>query len=176
MDMITAADYPTRYTAFKRPGVLVMAGEVEERGGFEAAVYQNLRPNAFYPHIENDGVYVEVIGLAKANGKGVRAWLVDGQASQTDRARAQKRVLRQHPDLAAALADVEGVVAELEAFVAATVTAPRPEGDARARPRADRARAERDRRPRSRRERVARGARGDEARQGDRRPGPRARA
>lgn len=123
MDRITTTEYPTRYTAFDRPGVLVLAGQVEERGGFEAAVYQTLRQNAFYPHIDNDGVYVEVIGLAKANGKGVRAWLVDAHASQTDRARAQKRVLRQHPDLAAALADVEAVVAELEAFVAATVAA-----------------------------------------------------
>lgn len=123
MDRITTTEYPTRYTAFDRPGVLVLAGQVEERGGFEAAVYQTLRQNAVYPHIDNDGVYVEVIGLAKASGKGVRAWLVDGHASQPTREREQRRVLRQHPDLAAALADVEAVVAELEAFVAATVAA-----------------------------------------------------
>lgn len=118
MQTETTAEYPTRYAAFDRAGVLFVAAKPEERGGFEAAVYANLRQNARWPHIE-DGVYVEVIGLAKANGKGVRAWLVDAHATLPDETRAQKRVLRQHADLAAAIADAAVAIAELESFVAA---------------------------------------------------------
>ena len=112
------AEYPTRYAAFREPGIMFQSTKVEARGGYEAAAYSRQVDNVAWPGI-TDGVYVEVIGLARERGSGVRGWLVDAQASRPDAERLQLNRTRIFPahELLAAIEYARQLAAELESFV-----------------------------------------------------------
>jgi len=52
-------DSPTRYVAFKNPGVWIEHEALENRGGFEWAAYSEPYQNVYYEHL-GDGIFIEI--------------------------------------------------------------------------------------------------------------------
>lgn len=106
-----ATQYPTRYDAHDRPGIIFEHPQPKESGGFEWAAFSDPMTNVHYPHLE-DGVYASIYSFQD------KRLAVEVHACRPDRGRAQKVFYQPFPyvSYSAALAWMVDRIAEARAF------------------------------------------------------------
>lgn len=113
MNELRTSEYPTRYVAFDNPRTLVIAKNPEERGGFEAMVYDAPIANTVHSGIE-DGVYGEVSSYQG------RYWIVQVHATKPTRFRSQNSWKERTDSLTPAKETLKRLIAKANSWMCDT--------------------------------------------------------